>query len=232
MDVGKAFTYWYKDPKWTAKLLLGALISIVPILNFAWAGYTNEIIRRVTRDDPEPLPEWGDLGRFFMQGLVLIIAGLIYALPLIVLSLLFIPVFATVDTASMDSDTAGALLSGTGLILTCCVTLYGVLLSFFLPAVQVNYSRKETFASCFAIGDIIKLVTANLGNYFIAWLAYLVFSIVISVIVSIVVTLLLIIPCIGWIIGLVIGALSAPVIGVVYGHLFGQIGAQNAVAEA
>jgi len=111
------------------------------------------------------------------------------------------------------------------------MTLYGVLLSFFLPAMQVNYSRKETFGACFAIGEITKLVTANFGNYFIAWLAYLVFSIVVSVVVTLVVTFLLVIPCLGWIIGILIGALSTPIIGVVYGHLFGQIGAQQVVAE-
>jgi len=229
MDVGKAFTYWYKDPKWTMKLLLGALISIVPILNFAWAGYTNEIIRRVTRDDSDPLPTWDDLGKFFMQGLILVIAGLIYALPIVLLSLIYIPIIMSAE--GIDSDSAAAVLSGSGLILTCCLTLYGVLLSFFLPAMQVNYSRKETFGSCFAIGEITKLVTANFGNYFIAWLAYLVFSIVVSVVVTLVVTVLLVIPCVGWIIGILISALSAPIIGVVYGHLFGQIGAQQIVAE-
>ena len=96
---------------------------------------------------------------------------------------------------------------------------------------QVNYSRKETFGACFAIGEITKLVTANFGNYFIAWLAYLVFSIIVGVVVFLVVFVLLIIPCIGWIIGILISALSSPIIGVVYGHLFGQIGAQQIVAE-
>ena len=166
-----------------------------------------------------------------MQGLILVIAGLIYALPIILLSMLaLIPLSIGAD--SVDSDTATALLSGTGGLLLCCITLYSLLLSFFLPAVQVNYSRKETFASCFAIGEIIKLVTANVGNYFIAWLAYLAFAIVVGVIVSVVATVLAIIPCIGWIIAIVISALASPIIGVVYGHLFGQIGAQHAALEA
>jgi hypothetical protein len=229
MDVGKAFTYWYKDPKWTTKLLLGALISIVPILNFAWAGYTNEIIRRVTRDDSDPLPNWDDLGKFFMQGLILVIAGLIYALPIVLLSLIYIPI--VLSTEGIDSDTASALLSGTGLILACCMTLYGVLLSFFLPAMQVNYSRKETFGACFAIGEITKLVTANFGNYFIAWLAYIVFGFIVGAIAVIVTFTLGWIPCIGQILAFLIYAISSPIIGVVYGHLFGQIGAQQVVAE-
>jgi hypothetical protein len=230
MEVTKAFTYWYKDPKWLTKLLIGALVTIVPILNFAWGGYTNEIIRRVSRDDTEPLPDWSDLGKMFMQGLILVIAGFIYALPLVLLSFLFIPVFATTAESASNSDTLSAVLTGSGLVLTCCLSVYGLLLSFVFPAVQVHYSRKETFASCFALSEITKLVTSNLGNYFVAWLAYLVFAVIASVLVSIVVTVLLIIPCIGWIIGILLSAALGPVIGVVYGHLFGQIGAQTAEA--
>jgi hypothetical protein len=225
MEVGKAFTYWYKDPKWTTKLLIGAAISIVPILNFAWVGYINEIIRRVSRNDPEPLSIWDDLGKFFIPGLILSIAALIYALPIVLLSLLYIP--AIIGAGGMNSDSAATLLSGTGMVLTCCVVLYIILLSFFFPAVQVNYSRKETFGSCFAIGEIIKLATANMGNYFIAWFGY----IVISIIIAIIILVFFWIPCIGWIITYVGSFVAFPIISLVYGHLFGQIGAQQAEAQ-
>jgi len=202
----------------------------VPILNFAWGGYTNEIIRRVSRDDPEPLPNWDDLGKMFVQGLILVIVGLIYALPIVILSLLYIPVFSTTAESAANSDTLSTVLSGGGIVLTCCLTVYGLLLSFVFPAVQVHYSRNETFASCFALGEITKLVTSNLGNYFVAWLSYLVFAVIASVVVGIVGTVLAFLPCIGWAIALLISAALGPVIGVVYGHLFGQVGGQQAAA--
>ena len=63
MQLEKAFTYWYKDPKWMSKMVIAALISLVPILSFAFFGYINEIIRRVTRDDTEPLPLGKNLAR-------------------------------------------------------------------------------------------------------------------------------------------------------------------------
>ena len=54
MQIGKAFTYPFEDAKWASKLLIGALISVVPILNIAWGGYTCEIIRRVSARIPSP----------------------------------------------------------------------------------------------------------------------------------------------------------------------------------
>lgn len=226
MQIGKAFTYTFEDAKWFSKLLIGALISIVPILNIAWGGYTCEIIRRVSRNDPEPLAGWDDLGTKFVQGLVLFIAGFIYSLPIVILALLMIPLFASAAATEGDvQSTLAAVGTGVGILLSCVIILYGLLLSVFIPAVQVNYARKATFGSCFEIGAIIRLATSNLGNYLLAWLAYLVFALIAGVIGGGIAGILSIIPCIGWILAIVITAILTPLIGVVYAHLFGQIGA-------
>jgi hypothetical protein len=226
MQIGKAFTYVFEDTKWFSKLLIGALISIVPFLNIAWGGYTCEIIRRVSRNDPEPLAGWDDLGTKFVQGLVLFVAGIIYSLPIIFLSLLMIPLFAS--AAATEGDVQSVLAAagtGVGILLACLITLYALALSVFMPAVQVNYARKATFGSCFEIGAIIRLATSNLGNYLLAWLAYLVFAILAGLIGGGIASILGIIPCIGWILAILITAVITPLIGVVYAHLFGQVGA-------
>jgi hypothetical protein len=202
------------------------LISIVPFLNIAWGGYTCEIIRRVSRNDPEPLAGWDDLGTKFVQGLVLFVAGIIYSLPIIFLSLLMIPLFAS--AAATEGDVQSVLAAagtGVGILLACLITLYALALSVFMPAVQVNYARKATFGSCFEIGAIIRLATSNLGNYLLAWLAYLVFAILAGLIGGGIASILGIIPCIGWILAILITAVITPLIGVVYAHLFGQVGA-------
>ena len=115
--------------------------------------------------------------------------------------------------------------TGIGILLGCLITLYALLLSVFMPAVQVNYARKTTFGSCFEIGNIVRLATSNLGNYLLAWLAYLVFALLVGLIGGGIASLFAIIPCIGWILSILITALLTPFIGVVYAHLFGQIGA-------
>ena len=38
MDIGKSFSYPFEDKEWISKLGLGAVITIVPVLNLAWSG--------------------------------------------------------------------------------------------------------------------------------------------------------------------------------------------------
>ncbi len=80
MEIGKSFSYPFEDNQWISKLGLGALISLVPILNFAWIGYTVGEKNPIA-GEPWPLPDWSDLGKKFMDGLFFAIAMLIYSLP-------------------------------------------------------------------------------------------------------------------------------------------------------
>src|SRR5512140_2257167 len=84
MEINKAFAYQFEDVQWPNKLGLGALISLVPILNFAVVGYELEIVRNVAAGAHEPLPQWEDLGKKWREGLILTLAGLIYSLPVLI----------------------------------------------------------------------------------------------------------------------------------------------------
>jgi hypothetical protein len=68
-----------------SKLFIGALISAIPILNFAWTGYTVDIFRNVSKRVSTPLPDWSDFGDKFLKGLQIWAAGIIYLLPVIIL---------------------------------------------------------------------------------------------------------------------------------------------------
>ena len=83
MDIGKSFSYQFEDKQWISKLGLGAVISLVPILNFAMSGYIVDILRNVENNVAKPLPNWDDLSKKFSDGLILFAAGLIYAAPLL-----------------------------------------------------------------------------------------------------------------------------------------------------
>ena len=216
MDIGKSFTYIFEDKKWISKLLIGVLISWVPILQLALGGYANEIIRRVEGQNPEPLSDWDDLGKKFVEGLVLALAMIIYNLPILILSCLFVPFLASAGAFEGDTQTfVAAVSSGLGLLLSCLFILYGLFLSFIVPAIQIHYAKVGTFKSCFQVREITHFATSNLSNYILAWLIYLVFGILASIVTGV-------IPCIGWIVGL-----AVPVVTImVYGHVFGQVAAQ------
>jgi hypothetical protein len=137
-----------------------------------------------------------------------------------------IPLFAGAAATEGDMQTMLATAgTGIGILLGCVIVLYVLALTVFMPAVQINYARKATFGSCFEIGAIIRVATSNMGNYLLAWLAYLVFAMLVGLVGGGIASILGLIPCIGWILGILITAVITPFIGVVYAHLFGQVAA-------
>ncbi len=233
MDIGKSFSYPFEDNKWLSKLIIGALVSIVPILNFAWAGYLIDLLKNVINKAAEPLPEWTDFGGKFMKGLLIWVAGLIYALPVICLSTIFITTAGLSLGSVTEGDTAeharipGAISRALAYFLTCLIVLYGLLLSFFYPAMLIHFSRKETFGSLFEIGAIIKVATSNLSPYLTAWLIGIVAAIVVGLVIGLVSAVLGIIPCIGWIIAWVLSGLTTVYVSAIWAHLFGQVASQE-----
>lgn len=231
MDIGKSMTFVTEDEKWLEKLGLGALIAAVPVLNFAWSGFMVDVMRNVAAGEARPLPDWSDLGEKFIKGLVITVAGLIYMLPAILVGCLlfglsFVPLIASGQGAGDLSEELA--LGSTGLLVavSCCLGLYGLLMSFVFPAVFINYSRQGTFGSCFQFGEIMRLVTANLGEYVTAWVITIGASLLVGLVLGAAGMLVGWIPCIGWVMVWVLGAIAGAYLGAVYAHLFGQVGAQ------
>ncbi len=223
MDVGKSIGYVFEDQKWTNKLLLGVLVSIIPIVNFAYLGYLTIIMQNVSERKPLPLPEWDNFADKFVRGAILFLAGLVYSLPAL---LLFCPlVFLPFMRGENGRNAVQAIFAGSMLLVSCALMIYGLLLSFLLPAINLNFARKNTLGACFEFSEIWRIMSRNLGDYIVAWLITIVIAIVASSIMGVVAGILFIIPCIGWIAGWILVSLTGVWIGTVYAHLFGQVGA-------
>ena len=176
MDFGLAFSYVFEDKEWVKKLALASVlcltvIGIIPVL-----GWGLEVIRRVIKEDPEPLPNWTEFGQYFVKGLLVILVGFVYSLPIIVVG-------------SCNAG-AGALLGNTGedfatpliWILTTCLSclyvLYGLGISLVIPAALGNYAASGEFGSVFKLGEIFRIVKDNLGNYGLVFLGLLLSNII------------------------------------------------------
>jgi hypothetical protein len=225
MDVGKSIGYVFEDKKWSNKLLIGMLVSIVPIINFALLGWVIDIMRNVSRREPQPLPEWGDFGEKFVKGAILFVVGLIYSLPALIITcpLFFVP-FTRGDFGRDGQQALGSLIVGTALLFTCAIAIYALLLSFLMPAIYLNFARKGTFSACFELGAIWRIMSKNLGDYIVAWLIIVVVGVGVSFVIGIVAGIVAIIPCCGWILSWVLLGVAGVYIMAVFGHLFGQIG--------
>ncbi len=231
MNIETSFRFPFEDKQWVSKLGLGALITMVPILNFAWSGYLVEIIRNVMNNVTEPLPTWDDLDKKFSDGLILFGAGLVYTSPILILLCLPLSITAFSGLFSGNSnmeDVARAIAGAGGVLfygLVCVFILYAIVLSVIYPAILVMFSREGTFASCFKLREAFDLISKNAGPYFTAWGLSLIGSFGVGLAIGMLNLLVGWIPCIGWIISLVLSLGSGVYIAVVYAHLFGQFGA-------
>jgi len=175
MDIGKAFTYIFDDEKWLTKVLFGGLFTILSsvLIGIPFIlGYMVETLRNVAADEPSPLPEWSDLGEKFTRGLSLAIALLIYSIPLII----FICI-ATFIAGRADDGTIAGLVST---CFSCLYALYGLAFAVITPAIIMRYAATGEIMAAFQFGEIISLITQNLGNYIIAVILFFVANFVAS----------------------------------------------------
>jgi len=224
MDIGKSLTYMFEDKRWVNKVVVGAVINIIPILNFASAGYMLATIRNVANNITPPLPTWDDFGDHFIKGLVLAIIGLVYTLPLLILSCC--PIGAMLSLALSDIEEVSTVLGFLSLVVASLfglfVLLYGLAYSFFMPAVMLHYASAEDFSAAFQFGKIFDFIRDNINSYLKAWLYVLVVGIVIGIGELIIGLVLGWVPICGWIISWIIGLGVAFWIYLVVAYVYGE----------
>jgi hypothetical protein len=217
MDIGKALSFVFEDEEWISKVLLGAVIMLIPIFGqFALLGYGIAIIRNVKAGDPRPLPAWSNLGDLFIDGLKFWVATLIYAIPFIIFLCPIMLVWVLPALGAENEDLAAILAGVSGIVsmaLGCLAVLYGILLSLLTPVIQIRYAETGEIGPCLAVGEVFRLLLDNLGSVLIAVvLGWVVSTVVLSTAGTLTLGLLAL-PGSVW-----LKALSC--------HMYGQIGQQ------
>jgi len=171
MDIGSSFTYMFEDEDWIKKILIGGLVALIPIVNFAAIGYLVQIIRNVRDGQTLPLPEWDQFGRYFMDGLWVFLILLVWSLPIIFLACLQ-GVGGAVLAENEDLMAAYGILSA---CFGCLMALWGIVVGIASPAIMIRYAEVGEFMAGFRFGEVFSLIRANIGSYLIVvlliWLA-------------------------------------------------------------
>jgi hypothetical protein len=187
-----------------SKVLVGALLGLVPILNFVTGGYALKVINNIRGDQEPVLPTWGDgFGKYFTDGLILFVIGLIYSIPLWLIGLISgVPLALIGASADQNgpSDALGALFGATSCIMGLIAFVYMILLVFWLQGAIVNYAVKGNFGAAFAFGEIWAIVKANASKMVLTVAAVVVASFVIGLLTGV----LALVPCCGWIAAILI----------------------------
>lgn len=217
MDIGRSLTFLTEDESWIMKLVVGAVVMLLSILFIPMpliVGYQVAVARRTMQGKELPLPEWGeDLGRLFMDGLMVMIAILVYTIPSWLLFCLgMFSVFGGFMLGDGElSGLLGASLFVTGTILICLFLVMAIAMMFISPAVVLQYVRTGELGATFRFGEVFGIARDNIGNILMTVVVQFVLSLVVSAIASI--------PCLGWIVAMA----GYPYMYIVTGHLYGQI---------
>lgn len=230
VDLNAALRHPFDDESRVTKIVLGALLLFVPIVNFVVFGYEIQVVRNVRAGQARPMPEWSDFGKFFSDGLILGLARLIYGLPVLLLmapffSVFLLPIFIAILAGNSDSRTLDRLMGTAfaggmllGLLGLAVAMLYGLAVGFAMPAVAANYIKRGTFAACFDVKAIFAFMRANFNNYLMVWVT----SLIVTVGLVAVATIVNLIPCIGFLIYLPVMAAGSFYSLMAGGHALGQ----------
>jgi len=169
MDIGKAFSFVFEDERWVSKVLLGGVLLLIPIVNFAVFGYMLKVAQNVAQGNPRPLPEWREFGDHFMRGLHWFAIQIVYQLPTIILYALFFCVIVAAGGAA-GSQRGGNGVGAVGVLGLCLVPLIFVLAlagAFLSYVAAGRYVVTNRLSEAFKFSEVIAGARGNLGPWLI-----------------------------------------------------------------
>lgn len=181
VDLSRALTFFFEDPNWVPKLLVGTLFAfLTPFLigTVVITGYAIALARQNMRQASPLLPEWDDLATIFVEGLKGTAIWLSHKLPVILLTLLML--LAVVGGALMQRE-GGSLPEGLvyygvpaifgGWLLVFVLTLA---ILFYVPAAFVSYLKTDRLGAAFNVMDNVAFVRKHGSMYLTGILAIVV----------------------------------------------------------
>ena len=172
MNYSKAFSYVFDDKDWVSKILIAGLIFLIPIVGQIYMmGWSIEIIRRYKAGRRDILPAT-HFSAFLTLGLKMLVVGLIYAIPVIILT--FILNLFTGISSSSDSGTVQFIFGSLG----CFGGLLSILVNLLIALVSVygmiKLAETDQIKACLDFSDIYNCIKANLGKFVIVALLMIV----------------------------------------------------------
>jgi hypothetical protein len=224
MEISKAISFITEDPRWQQKLMIGtgviigsAVLSVVVIgiLGFIiFAGYCVRLLQNVRDGALYPLPEWDQWGEDLARGFKLVVATLIWGLPMLIFVIPSMIGGALTDSYNEGAQAMGAMLSICG---SCLTMIYGLLLAIVTPGISIAFAKDEQISSALRFRDILAWTQTNIGQVLVVTLVYIAASIALALIGSIAGVLLCIV---GLIITLPLATLLTSLFQY---HLYGQL---------
>jgi hypothetical protein len=153
------------------KLILAILCLGIPL---------NGYVMRIYRGE-HPAPEVDNWGTLFVDGLKLMIVGLIYTIPVFIIwAIAYGSIFLAALSGSnghMNSATMSGWSPNIGLVLL--MYLVEIVLGLIVPVASIRFARTNTFSGAFNVGAIFGYI----GK--IGWINYIIALILVALVIGI-----------------------------------------------
>jgi hypothetical protein len=178
----QVFRFPLDDERWKNKALIGSLLGVFgifiwPLLLPLW-GYGIRILRRTVKGEAPYLPEWDEWGGLFGDGLRMLVVGIVYTLPgLLLFCCAFGVLMFSATPGSVAGQAAGAQGPAMGRLLLGYAIAYPVLgvaglltlpLSVLAIVAVTRFVAEDSFGSAFEFGEVWRFTRAGFGNYLLA----------------------------------------------------------------
>ena len=152
------------------------LIIAILCLGIPMNGYVMRIYR-----DVQPAPEVDHWGSLFVDGLKLILLGLVYAIPIFIL---YVIIYVSMLFAAMSEDTNQidtAMMSGwaPNMGLVVLIFIVEIAVGLIVPVASIRFARTNSFSEGFNIGAILGYI----GK--IGWINYIIALILVTLVIAI-----------------------------------------------
>ncbi|MBN1386185.1 DUF4013 domain-containing protein [Candidatus Woesearchaeota archaeon] len=217
VDYAKAIQRPFSDWK---KYLIGCALYVIPFLNiitgiFA-SGYSVMCAKSAMKKDFK-LPEWDDWGGMFVKGLLLMVIGIIYMLPAMIVGAI---AGFTAAAAIFSGENWMTALGAVG-ALGGVAFLIILVTAYFLPAATMLFADKGNLGAAFEFGNVFKM--ALTGTYFVAWLITLLILIGVGIVVGFVSALLAVTVVLPWAISAMFSMFSTIMAMSVFGQVYAEV---------
>ena len=102
-------------------------------------GAQVEYISRLSHGD-ETLPDWSDFGDKRLRGLLIMVAWLIYYLPVVAISVIFFVPIVIASVGTGNSNVAAVFAAGGTCLFMLVAIIYSIAVSIFFYAAVTNYA--------------------------------------------------------------------------------------------
>jgi len=180
------FKFPLQGPNWQSRFLIGAALTfanfLVPIVPTIFvSGYVLQLMRRAIKGEELALPEWDNWGRLATDGLRMMLIGLVYLLPgmlvfwggmiFYLIGAVVLPMLAageghraTVVLPLLVMFNMGIMFLS--MMLGSILTLLGAIP---LPVATAHFVAQDKVAAAFRLREWWPLLRVNKLGYFISW---------------------------------------------------------------